>query len=302
MAKCFSYHQIIYLLLVCGCLRLAFLWRQQSGTSRLSSTAETNDGFISSVWPFSQLVPGASTSSRISSRSIRSSISRSDETVRDIPNPALQQTGDLRDIVAANLGEVEDILRDLRPADQHLPQEHAVRHPPPTYTHDDADHLLQPDTSPTHLTLNSTIRDRHWLDFLPYLRGMYQQNFTCHSDCRGFTRHLNAVNDAGGKSPPNFSCNSSIAPIIFRTGNSGREQKTRPQLTIRCEGSRASGVVEDVSFDSPIQTFGDPASRECLHLYIKQHCYGEFPVPNIVHWIYFGDAYLNLRKAIAFYR
>ena len=94
--------------------------------------------------------------------------------------------------------------------------------------------------------LNTTSKDKWWMDFLPYMKGIYKPNFTCVSDCEGFTKHLDAKNK---KTKPNFSCSSSIPAL----SKSERANMTRPQLTIRCEDGKAVGVMETVSLDSPIQ-------------------------------------------------
>ena len=60
--------------------------------------------------------------------------------------------------------------------------------------------------------------------------------------------------------------------------------------------------METVPLSAPLPTFADPASRACLHRYIQQECYDEYPVPNIVHWIAYGNNSIEIwRKALPFY-
>ena len=136
--------------------------------------------------------------------------------------------------------------------------------------------------------------DKWQMEFVPYLHGVYREDFRCHSaDDVTFTHNFTQ--------PPHFSCSSTIPTLTPEE----RSSRTRPQLTIWCEGDTAFDRMDSVSLDHPLQTFGDPESRSCLSRYIRQKCYDQYPVPNIVHWVYYkqdGDVKFDLRKALSFYR
>ena len=78
--------------------------------------------------------------------------------------------------------------------------------------------------------------------------------------------------------------------------------KTRQQLRIWCDDAHVMSDMETVPLRAPLPTFADPASRACLHRYIQQECYDEYPVPNIVHWIAYGCNSIEAwRQAVPFY-
>ncbi|XP_012941552.1 uncharacterized protein LOC106012621 [Aplysia californica] len=134
------------------------------------------------------------------------------------------------------------------------------------------------------------IKDKYHTAYIPYLKGIYNMRITC-------DRATNEVYRHNFTYPPNFSCKSQIPKLT----ESERKIKTRQQLRIWCEGEKSLGAVETVSWDTPLQTFSDNSSRACLSLYIRQNCYDDYPIPNIVHWLYFADGTLDLRKAVPFY-
>ena len=85
------------------------------------------------------------------------------------------------------------------------------------------------------------------MEFLPYMKGIYQPDYICRSDCQGFQDHLDSKN--GNSTEPKFKCGT----VIPKLNETERANMTRPQLTIRCVDGKAFGVMEDVSLASPIQ-------------------------------------------------
>ena len=51
---------------------------------------------------------------------------------------------------------------------------------------------------------------------------------------------------------------------------------------------------------------GKTLSLDCLKLYITQQCGDSYPVPNVVHWVHYGNYFnnetLDLRRSLALYR
>ena len=90
------------------------------------------------------------------------------------------------------------------------------------------------------------IPEKHQADLLPYTRGIYDQandecsagGFQCNDS---YVNHYNKV--------PHFSCSSKIHNL----SKEEREERTRPQLTIKCENGKAYSSMDNVSLASPLQ-------------------------------------------------
>ncbi|XP_005097595.2 uncharacterized protein LOC101848658 [Aplysia californica] len=119
-----------------------------------------------------------------------------------------------------------------------------------------------------------------------------EQDFTCiPPDGEVFTHNYSY--------PPAFSCNSAN---IRQMSQREREKTKKRQIHIWCD---RNGAAHSKYIPVPVskypQSFTDDSSRECLMRYIEQHCRDEYPVPNVIHFIWFGNHTLDFRQFLSLY-